>query len=111
MISILSNKFSIHIIFRSFYKHIRWIHGNMYNLAINAILIKMSGILAFRAIQAPLFHESGHFVNKSTFVLLRNVPKTLMLESEPLTLPHLVIGIFIPMTVCKCLCKTINDIS
>jgi hypothetical protein len=70
----------------------------MHNLATGAILIKMSGILALRTIQATFFHESGLLVNKSTFVLLRNVPKTLKLESEPLTLPHYVIGVFTPMS-------------
>jgi hypothetical protein len=54
----------------------------MLNLATGAILIKMSGILTLRAIQATFFHEGDLFVNKSTFVLLGNVPKTLMLESE-----------------------------
>jgi hypothetical protein len=75
----------------------------MHNLATGAILNKMSGILALGAIQATFFHESGLFVNKSTFVLLGNIPKTLILESEPLTLPHLVIGVFTPMIICKCL--------
>jgi hypothetical protein len=68
----------------------------MHNLATGAILIKMSGILALRAIQATFFFESGLFVNKSTFVLLANISKTLMLESEHLTLPHPVIGVFTP---------------
>jgi hypothetical protein len=111
MISILSNKLSIHITLSGFYKHIRWINRSMHNLATGAILIKMSGIFTLRAIQATFFHESGFLVNKSTFVLLGNIPKTLMLESEPLTLPHLVIGLFIPMTICKCLGKTIHGIS
>jgi hypothetical protein len=83
----------------------------MLNLATNAIIIKMSGTLALRTIQATFFHESGIFVNQSAFVLLGNVPKTLMLESESLTLPHLVIGVFTPVTICKCLCKAIHGIS
>jgi hypothetical protein len=111
IISILSNKFSIHITLGRFHKHIRWINRNMHNLVTGAILIKMSDILAFRTIQATFFYESGLLVNKSTLVLLGNKPKTLMLESEPLTLPHLVIGVFTPMIICKCLGKTIHDIS
>jgi hypothetical protein len=83
----------------------------MHNLATGAILIKMSDILAFRAIQVTFFYESGLLVNKNTFVLLGNIPKTLMLESEPLTLSHLVIGVFTHMTICKCLGKTIHDFS
>jgi hypothetical protein len=83
----------------------------MHNFATGAILNKMSGILALGAIQVTFFHESDLLVNKSTFVLLGNIPKTLMLESEPLTLRHLVIGVFTPMTICKCLCKTIHGIS
>jgi hypothetical protein len=83
----------------------------MHNLATGAILIKMSGILALRTIQATFFHESGLLVNKNTFVLLGNIPKTLMLESEHLTLSHFVIGFFTPMTICKCICKTIHGIS
>jgi hypothetical protein len=75
----------------------------MHNLATGAILIKILSILALRAIQATLFHESGLLVNKGTFVILGNITKTLMLDSEPLTLPHLVIGVFTPMTICKCL--------
>jgi hypothetical protein len=111
MISILSNKLSIHINLRRFHKHIRLINKSMHNLDTGAILIKMSGIFAFRAIQATLFHESGLLINKNTFVLPGNIPKTLMLENELLTLPHLVIGVFTPMTICKCLGKTIHDIS
>jgi hypothetical protein len=111
MISILFNKLSIHITFRRFYKHIRWINRNMHNFVTGAILNKMSGILALGAIQTTFFRESGLLVNKSTFVLLGNIPKTLMLESEPLTLSHLVICVFTPMTICKCLCKTIHGIS
>jgi hypothetical protein len=86
MTSILSNKFSIHITLRRFHKHIRWINGSMHNLATGAILHRMSGILALRTIQATFFHECGLLVNESTFVLNGNIPKTLMLESEPLTL-------------------------
>jgi hypothetical protein len=83
----------------------------MHTFATGAILNKVSGILAFGAIQVTFFHESGLLVYKSTFVLLGNIPKTLMLESEPLTLSHLVIGVFTPMTICKCLCGTIHGIS
>jgi hypothetical protein len=111
MISILSNKFSMHITFRRFYKHIRWINESMHNLATDAILIKMSSILALRAIQATFFHESGLLVNKSTFILLGNIPKTLMLENKPLILTHLVIGVFTLMTICKSLCKIVLGIS
>jgi hypothetical protein len=82
----------------------------MHNLATDAILIKKSGILSLRTIQATFFHESGFLVNKSTFVLLGNILKTLMLESEPLTCTHFVIGVFTPMTICKCLDKTIHGI-
>jgi hypothetical protein len=99
MISILSNKLSIHITLRS-----------MHNFATGAILIKMFGILALGAIQATFSHESD-LINKSTFVLLGNIPKTLMLESEPLTLPHLVIGVFTPMTIYECFAKTIHNVS
>jgi hypothetical protein len=83
----------------------------MHNFITGAILNKMSGILALGAIQATFFHESGLLINKSTFVLFGNIPKTLMLESGPLTLSHLVIGFFTPMTICKCFCKTIHGIS
>jgi hypothetical protein len=68
----------------------------MHNFATGAILNKMSGILLLGAIQTTFFHESGLLVNKNTFVLLGNIPKTLMLESEPLTLAHFVIGFFHP---------------
>jgi hypothetical protein len=101
MISILSNKLSIHITLSEFYKNIRWINRSMHNLATGAILIKMPDILTLRALQATYFHESGFLVNKSIFVLLGNIPKTLILKSEPLTLPDLVIGVFTPMTICK----------
>jgi hypothetical protein len=111
MISLLTNKFSIHITFRRFHKHIRWINRSMLNLATDAILIKMSDILTLRAVQTTLFRESGLLVNENTFVLFGNIPKALMLESEPLRLPHLVIGVFIPMRICKCLGKTIHGIS
>jgi hypothetical protein len=111
MISILFNKLRIHITFRRFYKHIRWINRTMHNFSTGAILNKMSDILALGAIQATFFQESGILVNKTTFVLLGNITKTLMLESEPLTLSHLVIGFFTPMIICKCLCKTIHGIS
>jgi hypothetical protein len=60
----------------------------MHNLVTSAILFKMSGILTLRTIQATFHHESGSFINKSTFLLLGNIPKTLMLESGPLTLSH-----------------------
>ena len=83
----------------------------MHNFAIGAIFNKMSGIPALGAIQATFFHESGLLVNKSTFILLRNIPKTLMLESEPLSLPRHVIGVFTPMTICMCLGKIIYCIS
>jgi hypothetical protein len=83
----------------------------MHNLSIGAILIKMSSILALRPIQATFFYESALLVNKITFVLLGNIPKTLILKSEPLTLLHLVIGVFTPMTICKRLGKTIYGIS
>jgi hypothetical protein len=83
----------------------------MHNLATGAILIKMSGICAFGTIQAAFFYESGLLINKITFILLGNISKTIMLESEPLTLTHLVIGVFTPMTIFKCLGKTIHDIS
>jgi hypothetical protein len=111
MISIFTDKFSIHITLTRFHKHIRWIDRGMHNLATGVIIIKMSGILALRAIQATFFNESGLFVNESTSILLGNISKTLMLESEPLTLPHLVIGVFTPMTICKCLGMTIHGIS
>jgi hypothetical protein len=111
VISILSNKLSIHITARRFYKHIRWINRSMHNFATGAILNKMSSILALEAIQATFFYESGLLVNKNTFVLLGNILKTLMFESEPLTLTHLVIGVFTPMTIYKCFCKTIYGIS
>jgi hypothetical protein len=111
MIFILSNKLSIHITLRRFHKHRRLINRSMHNLAASTILIKMSSILAFRAIQVTFFHESGLLVNKSTFILLWNISKTLMLESEPLTLLHHVIGVFTHMTICKCLGETIHDIS
>jgi hypothetical protein len=86
MISIFTDKFSIHITLTRFHKHIRWIDRGMHNLATGVIIIKMSGILALRAIQATFFNESGLFVNESTSILLGNISKTLMLESEPLTL-------------------------
>jgi hypothetical protein len=108
---LLTNKFSIHITFRGSHEHIIWINKSMLNLATGAILIKMSGILALRTIQATFFHESGLLVSKSTFVLLGNIPKTLLLESEPLTLSHFVIGVFTPMTIYKCLGKIIHGIS
>jgi hypothetical protein len=73
MISIFSNKLSIHITLRRFHKHIRWINGTMHNLATGAILIKMSGILALGVIQPTFFHENGLLINKSTFVLLGNM--------------------------------------
>jgi hypothetical protein len=111
MIYILFNKPSIHITLSGFHKHIRWINRSMHNLATGAILIKMYSILTLRVIQATFFHESGFLVNKGTFVLLGNIPKTLMLEIEPLTLSHLVIGVFTPMTICMCLGKTIHGIS
>jgi hypothetical protein len=111
MISILSNKLSIHITLRRFHKHIRWINRSMHNLATGAILIKMFGVLALRVIQDTFLHESGLLVNKSTPVLFGNISKTLMLESERFTLSHLVISVFTPMTIGKCLGKTIHDIS
>jgi hypothetical protein len=70
MISNFIDKFSIHITLTRFHKHIRWIDRGMHNFATGAILIKMSDILALRAIQATFFHESGLVVNESTFVLL-----------------------------------------